>query len=92
MCTLMGSFWTKYLMFELKKYRELCLIALTIDAKFEGKLTYAFKNDMKNFATFHRLKNSDIILESKIVGLNQNNNLKQPHWPDALRKLYVTWK
>ena len=92
MCTLMGSFWTKYLMFELKKYRELCLIALTIDAKFEGKLTYAFKNDMKNFATFHRLKNSDFILESKIVGLNQNNNFKQPHWPDALRKLYVTWK
>ena len=39
MCTLMGFFWTKYKMFELKKA---CLIALKIDVKFEGKLTGAF--------------------------------------------------
>ena len=35
------------------------------DAKFEGKLTCAFKNDMKNLASFHRLKNSDFILKVK---------------------------
>ena len=50
-------------MFELKKYRteELCLTALNIDAKIEGRLTCAFKNEMRNLATLHRLKNSDFI-------------------------------
>ena len=42
-------------------------MALNIDAKVEGKLTCAFKNDMKNSANFHRLKNSDFILESKMA-------------------------
>ena len=28
-------------------------MALKIDAKFEGKLTCAFKNDMKNLVNFH---------------------------------------
>ena len=31
-------------------------MALKIDAKFEGKLTYASKNDMKNLGNLHRLK------------------------------------
>ena len=34
-----------------------------------------------------RLKNSDFILESKIVELNQNENSKQP---DAAWKLYFS--
>ena len=29
-------------------------MALKIDAKFEGKLTCAFKNDMRNLAKFHQ--------------------------------------
>ena len=29
---------------------------LNIDAKFEGKMTCAFKNDMRNLANMHRLK------------------------------------
>ena len=29
-------------------------MALNIDAIFEGKLTCAFKNDMKNLAKFHQ--------------------------------------
>ena len=29
-------------------------MALKIDAVFEGKLTSAFKNDMRNLANFHR--------------------------------------
>ena len=32
----------------LKGTEELCLMALNIDAKFEEKLTCAFKNDMRN--------------------------------------------
>ena len=59
-------------------------MAVRIDAKFEGKLTCALKNDMKNLANFHRLKNSDFILESKIAELNQNKNAKQPDRPDAV--------
>ena len=31
-------------------------MALKIDAKFEGKLTCAFKNDKRNLANLHRLK------------------------------------
>ena len=42
-------------MFELKKsIEELSLMALTIDAIFEGKLTSAFKNDMRNLSNFHQ--------------------------------------
>ena len=47
-------------------------MALKIDAKCEGKLTCAFQNDMKNLKNFPRMKNSDLILESKMVELNQN--------------------
>ena len=59
-------------------------MALNIDAKFEGKLTCAFKNDMRNLVNFHRLKNSNFILESKMAELNQNKNSKQPDRPDAV--------
>ena len=59
-------------------------MALKIDAKFEGKLTCAFKNDMRILANFHRLKNSDFILESKMAELNQNKNSEQPNRPDAV--------
>ena len=65
-------------------------MALKIDAKIEEKLTSAFKNDIRNFAKFHRLKNSDSILESKMVELNQNKNSKQLDRPNAVRKLYFT--
>ena len=42
-------------MVELKKsIGEFCLMALNIDAKFEGKLTCAFKSDTGNLANFHQ--------------------------------------
>ena len=64
---------------------------MKIDTKFEGKLTFALKNDMRNRANFCRLKNSDLILESQMAGLNQNTkNSKQPDWPDAVSKFYFT--
>ena len=59
-------------------------MAVRTDARFEGKLTCALKNDMKNLANFHRLKNSDFILENKMKELNQNQNSKQPDRPDAV--------
>ena len=60
------------------------MTALNIDAKFEKKLTCAFKNDMKNLENFHRLKNSDFILESKMEELNQSKNSMQVDRPDAV--------
>ena len=59
-----------------KGTEELCLMSLNIDTKFEEKLTFVFKNDMKNLANFYRLKNSDFILEIKMAELNQNKNSK----------------
>ena len=38
----------------------------------------------------HMLKNSNIILESKMAELNQNKN--RPDRPDAIWKLYLPWK
>ena len=56
-------------------------MALRIGVKFEGKLTCAFKNDMKNLVNFQRLKDSDFILESKMAELIkikfQNNQIYQ---------------
>ena len=68
---------------------ELGFTTLKSGAKFEGKLTCSLHNDMKNLASFHRLKNSDLISKN-MVELNQNNNLKQLDRPDAVRKLYFT--
>ena len=53
-CTLMGCLWSKYIMFDLKKYMKLMLIALNIDATFEEKLTFAFKNDIRNLGNFRQ--------------------------------------
>ena len=46
-------------------------MALKIDAKFRQIFV-------------HRLKNSDFILENKMVKLNQNKNFKQPDLQDAV--------
>ena len=59
-------------------------MAPKVDTKFEGDLNCAFKNDMRNLANFHWLKNSDLIFKSKLAELNQNKNLKQPDRPDAV--------
>ena len=50
----MGFFWTKYIIFELKKYKGVLLDGTEVDEIFEGKLTYAFKNDIRNLANFHQ--------------------------------------
>ena len=60
---------------------------LKIDAKFEGKLTCVFENDIRNLTNFHGLKKSDFILEIKMAELNQNKNSKQLDRPDEMRKL-----
>ena len=67
-------------------------MALNINAKLEGKLTCAFKNNMRNSTNFHKLKSSDFILESKMAKLNQNKSLKQLDQPDAERNFILPWK
>ena len=67
-------------------------MTLKNNTKFEGKLSCAFNNEMRTFANFHRLKNSDFILENKMAELNQNKNLKQLNRPDPVRKLFLPWK
>ena len=60
-------------------------MALKIYAKSEGKLTCAFKNDVKNLANFRlQDENSNLILESKMVEISQNKNSKQPDWQDTV--------
>ena len=44
---------------------------------------------MRNLANFHKLKNSDFILESKMAELNENQNSKQLDGPNAVRKLIL---
>ena len=39
-----------------KSIGELCLISLNIDATLEGKLTCAFKNNMRSLAVFTRVR------------------------------------
>ena len=46
--TKVNNVWAK------KGIEELFLMELNIDAKFEGKMTCAFKNDMRNLAHFHQ--------------------------------------
>ena len=60
--------------YEVKSTEELFLIARKIDLKMEEKLTCAFQNDVRNLANFYKLKNSVVILESKMAKLNQNKN------------------
>ena len=52
-------------------------MALKNDATFKEKFSCAFKNDMEYLANFHRLKNSDFILEREMAELNQDKNSKQ---------------
>ena len=65
-------------------------MTLKIKVKFEGKMTCSFKTDIRNLASFHRLKNCNFILESKMAEVDQSQNSKQPDRQDAARKLYFT--
>ena len=52
-------------------------MTLKIDAKFEEKLTCTFEYYMKNLANFHRLENSDFILDSKMAEIKIKIQNKQ---------------
>ena len=68
--TLMGCFWPKYIMFELKKYRGVMFDGTEDWCKIWRKTDLCF---LKIFV--YRLKNSNFILESKMAELNWKQNL-----------------
>ena len=93
-CTLMGCFWPKYILFEQKKVQRsyvwwhwILMQNLKenwlVLSKMTGRIWQIF---------VHRLKNSDFILESKMAELNQNKNWKQSAQPDTVWKLYFIMK
>ena len=50
--TLMGSFVQSRKGMNLKFTEELCVMTINNNAKFEGKLTFHFKTDMRNLTNF----------------------------------------
>ena len=52
--TLMGSFWPKYIMLELKKYRRIIFHDAEEWSKFKQRLTCGLENDMRNLAHFYQ--------------------------------------
>ena len=50
--TLMGSFYPKQKMYELKIYRGVCVMTMKNDAKFEEESTCQFKIDIRNLTNF----------------------------------------
>ena len=55
MCTLMGCFWPKYIMFELRKVqRSYVWWYWILMQNLKEKWLCAFKNDMRNLANFHQ--------------------------------------
>ena len=64
--TKLNNIWAK------KSIEELFLIALNTDATFEGKLTCAFKNDMRNLVNFHQSKFESLIIGTLMGSFYQN--------------------
>ena len=52
--TLIGSFWPKYKLFDLKCTKELPFVTLKSDTKFEEKLTSGLEKDRRNLENFHQ--------------------------------------
>ena len=70
---------------------ELCLIALKFDPNLKENWLVLSKMTWRIWNIFvYRLKNSDFILESKMVELNQKKNSKQPDRADTVWNLYFT--
>ena len=87
-CTLMGCFWRKYIMLELKKVqRSYVWLHWRLMQNLKENWLVFSKITQRIWKFFvHKLKNRDFILKSKMAELNKNS--KQPDRPDAIWKLY----
>ena len=63
-------------------------MTLESDAKFEGKLTFAFKNDMRNLRNFHQStwKSQNWDFDGILLFKVENA------WPEDLLGSYVSWE
>ena len=91
-CTFMGCFWPKYIMFELKKVqRTYVWWHWRMIRNLKENWLVLSKMTRKIWQILvHRMKNSNFILENKMAELNQNKKSKQPNRPDAVWKIYFT--
>ena len=86
--TLMGSFWAKYTLFELKKYRGVIFHDTEEWWKIWRKLTRSLENDRRNLVNFHQStwksqnRDFDGILSSKAENV----------WASNLQRSYVSWQ
>ena len=83
-CTLMGFFWPKYIIFELKKLQRSYIwwhLGLMQNLKEDWFVLSKMPWRICQFF-FHRLKNSNFILGSKMAKLNQNKY--RPDWSDVV--------
>ena len=53
-------------------------MALNIDATFEGKLTCAFKNNMRNLANFHQTTFESLEIETLMGSLYPKQKMYEP--------------
>ena len=83
-CTLVGSFWPKYIMFEPKM--ELCH-ELKADAIFKEKLTGGLKNDIRNLINFHASSRKSENLHFDGLVLSKAYKVLD----EKVRKSYVSW-
>ena len=83
-CTLISCFWPKYIIFKLKNYGWVIFDGIEDWCNIWKKTNLCFQKWNEEFCEHSRLKNSDFILESKMVELNQNKNSEQPGQPNAV--------
>ena len=76
-CTLMGCFWPKYIIFEQKKYRGVMFDGTEHWYNIWRKTGFSFQKWHEKFYKFSQVEKKYFILESKIVELNQNKSSKQ---------------
>ena len=89
----MGSFLSKYIMFELKNYRGVICDTIEDWCEIRRKTDLCFLKWHEQFVKFlfTHWKNSNFSLECKMmVELNQNKNSKQRDQPGVVWKLYFT--
>ena len=85
--TLIGSYCAKHVTFDLKSTKELSIMTLKSDAKFEEKLSCGLENDMTNF-----LQSNE---KSQNWGFQANNlygSYDKEEWCKILKGIYLSFQ
>ena len=85
-CTLMGSFWATYIMFQLKQYRW--IMFHDTEEWFEENLTCSLENDMWNWANFFQSTRKSQNCDFDGILLSNVENA----WAYNLQRIYVSWQ